>query len=179
MMAGRLNMRRFRGTNRSDARRVSPSESGLPAKRRFLNPYIFLIPLATLHGQPACCGEEVLVVVNQTNQAMEFSRNQVIDFFMGRQQNFHSGKAVFTIDLAQDSPTRAHFYQQLVGKSVPQVNAYWARLLFTGNATPPKMLPSPAAVLSAVKENADAIGYVDGRDYDGCCKVVYRLKPAD
>ena len=63
----------------------------------------------------------------------------------------------------------------MVGKSLSQVNAYWARLLFTGRASPPRSLPSPAAILQSVRENKDAIAYIDSRDLDQSVKVVFRL----
>ena len=44
---------------------------------------------------------------------------------------------------------------------VDQINAYWARLSFTGQANPPRKLADKAAVLQVVEKNQDALGYVE------------------
>jgi ABC-type phosphate transport system substrate-binding protein len=56
---------------------------------------------------------------------------------------------------------RARFYQSLTGRPVEQVNAYWARIIFTGQASPPIQLPDDDAVLKTVRTNEGAIGYID------------------
>ena len=71
---------------------------------------------------------------------------------------------------------RSSFYRKLVDKSVAEINAYWARLLFTGRATPPRVLSSDPLVVKSVRENLDAVAYVDSKNLDGKVKVVYRLK---
>ncbi len=119
---------------------------------------------------------ELLVIVNKSNPLQELTREQVVNFFMGKEQSFPNAKAVFPLDLPFDSPVRAEFYKVLVGKTIAQINAYWARLLFTGNATPPKVLPSATAVNTAVRDNADAIAYIDSEDFDGSGKIVFRIK---
>jgi hypothetical protein len=119
---------------------------------------------------------ELLVIVNKTNPLQELTREQVVNFFMGKEQSFPNAKSVFPIDLPVDSPVRVEFYKILVGKTIAQINAYWARLLFTGSATPPKVLPSAEAVNAAVRDNADAIAYIDSEDFHGSAKIVFRLK---
>ncbi|MCU0841616.1 MAG: hypothetical protein MUC79_07845 [Thiobacillaceae bacterium] len=119
---------------------------------------------------------ELVVVVHPDNPVGELRREQVVDLYTGRGTKFPAGNAVILIDHAADSELRAAFYRGLVGKTVAQINAYWARLLFSGRASPPIVLPSVAAVLDAVRKNRDAIAYLDSRDLDGRVKVVFRLK---
>lgn len=118
---------------------------------------------------------EILVVVNPDNPVDTLTRDQVVDLYMGRRTNFPDGVPALPIDLDADSPLRAAYYQRLVGKTVAQVNAYWARLLFTGRMTPPRILPDQAAVIDVVHENRGAIGYIDSQDLDGRVKVVFQL----
>lgn len=119
----------------------------------------------------------LVVIVHPDNPVPQLRREQVVDIFMGRRLTFPQGSdIVLPLDQAPDSTTRAAFYQALVGKSVAQVNAYWARLLFTGRATPPRVLQTPAAILKAVRENPDAIGYIDSDDPPPGVKTVYRVK---
>lgn len=138
-----------------------------------------LFPLgvvALLAALGASGAAETVVIVNPGNPVASLSREQVVDIYMGRQLNFPNGSSALPIDLPPDTAQRAGFYQRLVGRSVAQINAYWARLLFTGRATPPRVLGSVAAVLKSVRENRDAIAYVSSDDLDGKVKVAYRFK---
>lgn len=61
------------------------------------------------------------------------------------------------------------------GKSVSFINAYWARILFTGRATPPRQVEDNDAVIDVVKKNPSAIGYVAAVTKLDGVKVVLRL----
>ena len=118
---------------------------------------------------------EIGVVVNAAHPADQLSRREVVDLFMGRTQYFADGSLVLRLDQAPESPERAEFYRGLVNKSVAEVNAYWAKLLFTGRASPPQVVGNSRAVLAAVRDNKSAIGYVDSADVDDSVKVVARV----
>lgn len=119
---------------------------------------------------------ELVVIVNANNPISELTREQVVDLYMGRRTQFPDGRPALPIDLSPDSPLRAAYYQTLVGKTVAQVNAYWARLLFTGRATPPRVLSTPETVLDVVHANPDAIAYLDSQMLDDHVHIVYRLR---
>ena len=123
---------------------------------------------------------EIVVVVNSANPATVLTRKQVIDIYTGRQLNFPDGNAALPIDQALGSGIREEFYQALVNKSAAEVNAYWARLLFSGVASPPRALPTTDAVLKAVSENSSVITYMDSTEVvepieKGRVKIVFRL----
>ena len=138
--------------------------------------HLLIVLIAMSVGLAEAARAELIVIVNAENPIGELTREQVVDLYMGRRTNFPDGRPALPIDLSPDSPLRAAYYQTLVGKTVAQVNAYWARLLFTGRASPPRILPTPKAVLDVVHDNKDAIGYLDSQDLDGRVKVVYRLQ---
>lgn len=119
---------------------------------------------------------EIVVIVNQENAVASLKREQVVDLFMGRDLNFPDGSPASPIDQSLDSRIRADYYQAMVGKTVAQVNAYWARLVFTGRATPPRVMRSMEAILKTVRENRDAIAYIDSEHLDAKVKVVFRVK---
>ena len=119
---------------------------------------------------------EILVIVNPANETVTLTQRQLVDLYMGRNLQFPNGNLTLPLDQAPDSEIRAIFYKTLVSKSVAQVNAYWARLLFTGRASPPRPLADTAAVLQVVRENRDAIGYIDSSALDGTVKVVGRVE---
>jgi ABC-type phosphate transport system substrate-binding protein len=141
-------------------------------RKRLLSTWVVTLCIAC--SAPALA--ETVVIVNPGNPVASLSRDQVVDIYMGRQLSFPNGNTALPIDLPPDSALRSGFYQGLVGKSIAQINAYWARLLFTGRASPPRILGGLPAVLKSVRENRDAIAYVGSENLDGRVKVVFRLK---
>jgi len=64
----------------------------------------------------------------------------------------------------------------LTDRPLAQINAYWARLMFSGRATPPRMLPDTSSILQAVSQNRDAIGYVEDDKLSTTVKVLFYLE---
>ena len=118
---------------------------------------------------------EVAVVVNAKNTVAGLSPREVQDLFLGRTRAFPDGRHATPVD--QSSPLRAEFYQALTARPVELVNAYWARLVFTGQASPPPRLPDDGAVLKAVRENEGGIGYVNPARLDKSVRLLLLLKP--
>jgi len=118
---------------------------------------------------------DVAVVVHAKNAVAALSPKEVQDIFLGRKRTFPDGRFALPVD--QSSPLRAEFYQILTARPLEQINAYWARLLFSGQASPPRQLPDDAAVLKMVRENEGAIAYVDPKHVDHSVRLLLLLKP--
>ena len=48
-------------------------------------------------------------------------------------------------------------------KTLPQLNSYWSRLIFTGRGQPPFAVSGNSEVLEFIASNPNMIGYVDVR----------------
>lgn len=118
---------------------------------------------------------DIMVITNKNCSLEYMQREQIVDLYMGRTIYLPDQSLAIRIDLPPDSPIRKNFYRKLVNKSVTQVNAYWARLLFTGRSTPPQVLDSPEHVINAIRQNKNAIGYINEADLDDSVKVVGKL----
>jgi len=116
---------------------------------------------------------EVAVIGNLHNPTEALSAKQVQDIFLGRTRTFPDGRFALPID--QSSDLRGEFYQKLTSRPVEQINAYWARIMFTGQASPPLQLPDDEAVLKVVRENEGAIGYVSKPHVDTTVRVLLQL----
>nr|WP_255555366.1 hypothetical protein [Enterovibrio paralichthyis] len=119
---------------------------------------------------------ELVVVVSKDNPISQLSSRQLIDLYMGRYNAYPDGRAASTTDLPEDSPLREAFYKKLVGKSVAQVNAYWARLLFAGKSEPPMTNESSQDVIKYIMNNTNGIGYLNESELVDGLKVVYRFE---
>ncbi|WP_290868172.1 hypothetical protein [Aquabacterium sp.] len=125
------------------------------------------LTLASLAAQA-----EVAVIVNPKSSLASLSADQVAAIFLGKSATLPSGATAAPADLPESSATREQFYSKAAGKTSAQVKATWARLTFSGKATPPKELGSAADVKKFVASNPDAIGYIEKSAVDGSVKVV-------
>jgi ABC-type phosphate transport system substrate-binding protein len=111
---------------------------------------------------------EIVVIVNPA--AANLTKDQVSDLFLGKI------KICKPLDLPSSTPTKAEFYQKVSGHDLSQVKATWSRLLFTGQAQPPKELPDAASVKKAVAADPKAVGYILKSDVDDSVKVILELQ---
>jgi ABC-type phosphate transport system substrate-binding protein len=118
---------------------------------------------------------EIVVVVNTNHPVTGFNQQELADLYMGRNLYFPDGSLALRLDQTPKSQIRNGFYRKLVNKSVAEVNAYWAKLLFSGRATPPQTAEDSLAILNAVQNNLYAIGYIDSEDLTDQVKVVARV----
>ncbi|WP_325892681.1 hypothetical protein [Grimontia sp. NTOU-MAR1] len=139
---------------------------------------IFALTLLTLIwlAWPPWTRAELVVVVNVENPLISLSSRQLVDLYMGRSNSYPNGESAYTTDLPEQSQERDYFYRTLVGKSSAQVNAYWARLLFTGKSEPPQTVRSSADVIALIKQNKNAIAYISKGDLVHGLKVVYKFE---
>lgn len=117
------------------------------------------------------------MIVNPASRIENLTRPQAIDIFLGRHLKLPSGTAAMPIDLRSNRPERKQFYFLLVKKDSVQMNSYWARLIFSGQATPPFQAADAQTALELVATNPNAIAYVERAMVDKRVKVVLELKP--
>ncbi|WP_374438609.1 hypothetical protein [Inhella sp.] len=136
-----------------------------------LRPLIFSLGL--LGG--AAAQAQVVVVVNPKAGLDSLSTEQVAAFFLGKSSSLPGGLSQ-ALDLPEANAARDQFYAKGAGKSASQVKATWARLAFSGKATPPKELANAAEVKKFVGAHADAVGYIEKAAVDGSVKVVLTIE---
>jgi ABC-type phosphate transport system substrate-binding protein len=106
---------------------------------------------------------DIAIIANLQNSQHQLSALQVQDIFMGRTRSFPNGQFAITFD---QQALRNDFYQKLTGRPIAQINAYWARLMFSGQTSPPTKLADDQSIIKVVQENAGAIGYIDSKNVD-------------
>jgi ABC-type phosphate transport system substrate-binding protein len=130
--------------------------------------------LAALALGAGAANAEVVVIVNPANAA-SVSTEQIAALYLGNATTFPDGSTAALADQPESAGVRGDFYQKATGRSSAQAKATWARLTFTGKATPPKELKSDAEVKAFVASNPKAIGYIDSSAVDGSVKAVAKL----
>ncbi len=118
-----------------------------------------------LVGMSACscvyADPGITVIAHHKSELGALTRKQVADIYMGRVTILPNHSIPLPLDYQGDPVVRDRFYQAITGKSLAQINAYWARLSFTGQASPPRRLANQAAILQVTEKNQDALGYVE------------------
>ncbi len=120
--------------------------------------------------------EDILVVVSLDNPIQSLSQRELVDLYMGRSHYFPDGSPVLKIDAPPESSLRQAFYQTLVEMSVAEVNAYWARLMFTGRATPPLPVGSTEDLVSLIERNPSALGYIPEGSENDRLKTIFVIQ---
>jgi len=104
--------------------------------------------------------EGFVVIVNTANPVTSLSRQQVADIFMKHATQWPEGGNVHPVDQPAVSPVRDAFSRSVHGKPAAAVASWWGQQMFSGRAVPPPQRPTDRAVVTFVREDALAIGYV-------------------
>jgi ABC-type phosphate transport system substrate-binding protein len=134
-----------------------------------------LLPLALLHFDLTAHAETVVVVAANSPLAT-LTVGQTADIFLGKTGNFPDGRLAVPLDLPADSNIRQDFYLKATGKTPQLLKAYWTKLIFTGQAEPPREVGDGGKVRKLVASNPGFIGYIDRSEVDGSVKVVLTLR---
>lgn len=118
---------------------------------------------------------QLVVVANPHSGIERLGEDDVINIFLGRYRRLASGIAAEPVEIADDSALRARFYRRLVNKSLPEINAYWARLIFSGKTQPPKMVGSVEEALRFVASQSGGLAYLERAQVDRRVKIVFEL----
>lgn len=116
--------------------------------------------------------DDLVVIANPASGVERLSRDDAVNIFMGRYKKLPSGVSALPLDQAGE---KAAFYRALLGKELPEIRSYWARLVFSGQSAPPRQLDSAEEVIEVVASNKGAIGYVDRKSVDLRVSVVLEL----
>lgn len=114
----------------------------------------------SLGNASAWSATDLVVIVNPASGVERMSRDEVTAIFMGRSKKLPSGVTALPIDQVASSRDKARFYAELINKELAEINSYWARLIFSGQASPPRQADNVAEVIEIVSSNKGAIGYV-------------------
>lgn len=120
-----------------------------------MNKYLVLLLL----GLSQITLADIYIIVNPTNHNT-LKIEDIRNIFLGKVRSFPDGSTAIAVELAESSPLRQEFNKKILNKDESQVRAYWAQMVFTGRATPPKTVDSEDEISKLVAKNPNIIGYV-------------------
>ena len=104
-----------------------------------------------------------MIVVQKNSSISSLTHKQVMSLFLGRAKFLPSGERARALDFPIDSDVRANFYENLTGKNIADIDAYWARLQYSGKASPPIPMKGSEQILNLVGKESSAIAYLPSR----------------
>ena len=104
--------------------------------------------------------EKFKIIVNKSNSVKSISSDDLKKIFLKKETMWADDTKIYPVDLNESSKTRENFTNEIHGKKVAAIKAYWQKQIFTGRGVPPPEKSSDKEVLEYVDKNEGAIGYV-------------------
>ncbi len=118
---------------------------------------------------------DVAVVANNGISVDSITAGEAKKIWLGKSKSL-GGTKLKTADLPVGNVSRDHFYSTVVKKSGKKLKAYWAKIVFSGKGTPPKLLESDADVIAWVAKTPGGLGYVNSDATSDSVKVLLVVK---
>jgi ABC-type phosphate transport system substrate-binding protein len=117
-------------------------------------------------------GRAFFVVVHRKNKTTALDKKALTQVFLKKRTQWSDDSVILPVDQSKSSAVREQFSEEVLGRSVAAVRAYWNQLVFSGRGVPPPELGSDEEVLRYVGQHAGAIGYVSAAsDVDAATNV--------
>ncbi|WP_028767399.1 hypothetical protein [Shewanella fidelis] len=100
-------------------------------------------------------------IFSLNDELPQLSKNKARMLYRGKSKRISGSLKIVLVDLPETSIHREDFYKMLLGKSVSQMNGYWAGLAFSGKGSPPEELDSDdiKQILKWLNDNPNGIAY--------------------
>tara|TARA_Y100001956_G_C4127634_1_gene191218 strand:+ start:1566 stop:1976 length:411 start_codon:yes stop_codon:yes gene_type:complete len=105
------------------------------------------------------------IVVNENSPIAVFAEDDIADVYLGRKKVL--GSTYIDQVLDRTGEDRKRFFETVTNMSESQVNAYWAKLKFSGSMRAPEEVSSNQVLLEKLAENPQAIGYMMEKPPEG------------
>ncbi|MDF2447034.1 MAG: phosphate transporter substrate-binding protein [Moraxellaceae bacterium] len=128
----------------------------------------FLMATGLLSLAAAAQGELVMVA-NPGISVGKLPLSQVSRIFLGQTEQLPDGSKAVPLNVS--GATEDEFAREILKKSPEQIERYWARMVFTGKAKPPRTIKRDE-VKALVASTPGAISYLDRSQVDGSVKII-------
>jgi ABC-type phosphate transport system substrate-binding protein len=143
---------------------------GRPALSHKWRPALAAVSLLFVwHSSPAA----IAIIGNPKLPVNSLTAEQISDIFLEKMTTLPDGTRIVVIDHQDGEPVKDSFYQDIVGKTLNQLKAYWAKIIFTGAGLPPRTFSGDESVKEEVSMTPGAIGYISTKSVDASVKVLF------
>ncbi|PSV41952.1 hypothetical protein [Photobacterium indicum] len=105
--------------------------------------------------------EVEFAVFSMNNDIPALSKSKARMIYKGKTKKINGSLKIILVDLPVNSIHREEFYSMLLGKSISQMNGYWASLSFSGKGKAPEELNSDdiKSIIEWLNNNPNGIAY--------------------
>ena len=101
---------------------------------------------------------DIYIVVHQNSPIQSVDIEEIADVYLGRRKSL--GDLYIDQVLDRTGEERRRFFESTTHMRISQVNAYWAKLKFSGRMRAPEGIASRVQLVEKLKQNPQAIGYM-------------------
>ena len=123
--------------------------------KRILISLVFIIGFSSVTAYA-----DMLIIAHTDVPEIMLRQKDVQEIFLGKRAQWKDNTTIQPATVKNPNLHKA-FLKQYLKKSHAKWNAYWKRVVFTGNGTPPEQFETQAELLEYVAKTAGAIGYID------------------
>jgi hypothetical protein len=123
----------------------------------------------------SCVASEIYVITHADTPLNGITKNQLFDLYMGRRNSIENSGQLYLIERDRNSMLREQFFRSIKGVPLPVVNAYWAKLVFTGKVKAPKTIEPESEVIRNVSLHRNSLAYVTDKPDVEMVKVLLVL----
>jgi ABC-type phosphate transport system substrate-binding protein len=136
-----------------------------------------ILPVVLLMLLTPLASAELVIIANPNSGIERLTKSEVINIYLGRYRRLSTGSTAAPIDIANGEENKAMFYEQLVNKNLAEINAYWARLVFSGKTRPPQQVDNAEDALNIVANDTNALAYVERSAVNSQVLIVFEWPP--
>lgn len=127
----------------------------------FVAGVMFLLPSFSSFASDSNGKDVEFAVFSLNDEIPSLSKSKARMLYKGRTKKLNGSIKIVLVDLPTTSILREDFYNMLLGKSISQMNGYWASLSFSGKGTPPEELNSDDIkdIIEWLNRNPNGIAY--------------------
>lgn len=103
---------------------------------------------------------ELVVVVNKANGISEISKSDLVAIYTKKMTKWSEGDEKIKPVMLKKGAVRDTFIKSYLDMTPSSFKSFWQKMVFTGKGTPPKGLSEDSDIISYVKDNEGAIGFV-------------------
>ncbi len=134
--------------------------------------FLFVVLILTAYSTQA----EIVVVMSAKSNVNNLSKDNVSAIFLGKTSTLPDGNQAVPIEQVDGQEAYKEFHSIVTEKSDSQLNAYWAKMVFSGKGNPPREVANSAEVLKLIADNPSMIGYLEKSAVNRTVKVVFAPK---
>jgi ABC-type phosphate transport system substrate-binding protein len=116
---------------------------------------------------------EMVIVMNAKSAVTNLDKDRIAAIFLGKTATFPDGNQAIPIEQMVGTAVHEEFHYLITEKSVSQLKAYWAKIVFSGNGNPPKEVANSAEVVKLISNNPNMIGYIEKSAMTSSVKQVF------